>query len=332
MNFCRLKVAFAGLALALQLMAPAKAIDNTSNIPVLLYHSTQVPPAGFSCNYSNTAAYALEQDLQTLHQQGFTVVPLYWITQWALSQRDASELPSRLVGLAFDDGANYDWEDWTHPTCGQIKSFRRILQEFKVSTPSLPWYSPHAANFVLASPAARASILAGNNAAGMLPFPLDDYWWGAANQSGIMEIYNHGMDHDHFRIQSALYDGAIGVSVPVNGAPGQNDFYRTDTGYEAYVQVVTAGSYIAGKIGAFPDLFAYPLGQGQPGSYLFSWFNDYPTTHNTYAAYCLGDTYVSRASPRYCLPRFSYLSGWGTSSGLLQILSNSGQYQFPSSY
>lgn len=316
---------FALVFLGMLLPRFATAIDNSASIPVLLYHSHEFPAAA-PCTSANTAAVALEHDLATLHQEGFTVVPAYWIAEWARGLRDASTLPARVVGITFDDGADFDWNDWTHPTCGLIKSFRRVLQEFKAAHPELPWNSPHASSFVIASPAARATISAFNN------IPINDNWWYAANQSGIIEIYNHGADHDHSALQSTVYDSSFGAYIPVNGAPAENRFYRTDTSAEAYHQVVTAAAFITGRTGAWPDLFAYPRGEGQPDkpdNFIHEWFVNNSPIHNTFAAFCLGESYVTRASPAYCLPRYSYLQSWASNPAFFrQILRESGQYSF----
>jgi hypothetical protein len=309
----------------------ALALSNTAKVPVLLYHSSQV---GYPCDYAHSASVALAADLETLHSQGFTVVPLYWITEWTLGIRDGSTLPAKIVGLSFDDGNDMDWIDNAIPSnaCAPIKSFKTVLQEFKAAHPTLPWYSPHAAIFVIASPAARLKIddvsyLYPSGSTGVNDH-MNDTWWSAANSSGFMEIYNHSADHDHGSITSATYDASMDIYIPVRGYDGgvwvgQDDFAGIDTLDESIVEVQFAAEYIQSKIGAWPDLFAYPYGLASTyirGTY----FPSYGTYHNTLAAYCTNGGYVTRSSPQYCLPRNTYGIGaeWSTPAGFSSILSN----------
>ncbi|MEW6735414.1 MAG: polysaccharide deacetylase family protein [Acidobacteriota bacterium] len=299
------------------------ALPNSAKVPVLIYHSWNV---GSDCSYVNNAPAALESDLETIRQQGFVVVPLYWIAEWAVGIRDGSTLPDKVVGLTFDDGVSGDWYDNASSPCGYVKSFRTILQEFKARYPDLPWYSPHAAVFVVGSPSAR-QFVGGNT--------MTDEWWAAANSSGIMEIYNHSTDHDHESIHGqygpsfpAAFDSSLGIYIPVAGYGmdaynwvGRNNFFRIDSYLEANYEIARSAQYISSKIGVWPDLFAYPFGHEVP--YLINdYFPNYPGEHQTLAAFCCGDSFVTRNSSRYCLPRFSHGSpgGWTTPAGLVSIL------------
>jgi Polysaccharide deacetylase len=303
-------VAITALSISL-ISGNSLALCDTARVPILLYHSWQRN----GCDYSGNAAIALRQDLEMLHQRGYVVVPAYWIAEWVAGLRDGSTLPAKVVGLTFDDGADLDWIDGNGPYDICKWSFRSVLQDFKARHPELPWYSPHAASFVIASPQARATI-SGNS--------QNDFWWGAANSSGIMEIYNHGMDHDHDSIPYAMWDAAVSAWLPV-GAYGDNDwhgranFYRIDSYWESNYEVSRAASYIKTKIGVWPDLFAYPYGHAS--SYLAGYyFPSYWVEHQSLAAFCLGGTYLTKSSPRYCLPRFSFGGDWTTPGGLASLL------------
>ncbi|PTL85002.1 polysaccharide deacetylase family protein [Vitiosangium sp. GDMCC 1.1324] len=297
----------------------AQALPNNAQVPVLYYHSHQTGGAGIPCTYANTAAIALEQDLQTIRAAGFTVVPLYWVAEWARGLRDGSTLPNKVVAISFDDGADYDWVDWAHPNCGTLKSFRRVLQEFKANTPGLPWYSPHASSFVIASPVARSVM---SYATGL---PMGDWWWAEAQNSGIMEVYNHSTDHDNSHIQGSYWDYALSTYIPVMGAPGRDNFYRMTSDAQAFTEVASAAAYIQGKIGVWPDLFAYPNGLGAPGSFIHNWMLGHVGQHQTLAAFCANNAYVSRNSPPYCMPRFGHPSAWPNIWSLQTILLGSGQ-------
>ena len=99
---------------------------------------------------------------------------------------------------------------------------------------------------------------------------------------------------------------------------GQGNFYRINTYQTSSYEVTTAAQYISGKIGAWPDLFAYPYGEAS--SYIQNtYFPSYGSEHQTFAAFCTDQTsrattYVSRASPRYCLGRFTYGYAWPSNS------------------
>lgn len=316
-------------------------LSNNGKVPVLTYHSHDVYSP---CDYANNAILALEQDLETIRSQGFTVVPLYWIAEWAVGIRDGSTLPDKVVGISFDDGLDLDWIDFPSSECGYLKSFRRILQEFKAKYPDLPWYSPHASSFVIGSPIARSIIFPGF---------MNDHWWAEANASGIMEIYNHSADHDHQTIIGPIWEPALGVYLVCGGYGGDADacysqgvwrgcgdnppfglpnFLRIDRYNEALCAVTKSAQYIHSKIyPAWPDLFAYPYGGAS--SYLRNtYFPIYQSQHQTLAAFG-GEVsttnrslnYVTRSQNRWFLPRFIHrrtdgITGWSSTQQLIQIL------------
>ena len=295
---------------------PAMALSDSAKVPVLLYHSSQV---GYPCDYANNAALALSQDLEMIRNKGFTVVPLFWIAEWAVGIRDGSTLPEKVVGISFDDGLDLDWVDNIIPehACAPLKSFRAVLQEFKAAHTDLPWYSPHAVSFVIGSPVARAVILPGY---------LNDTWWAAANSSGIMEVYNHSADHDHVTLNGPFWDAALSTYIPVRGYntignwQGANEFWRIDNYESSYLAVTASAAYISSKIGpAWPDLFAYPFGHAS--NYLrYTYFPYYGYEHKTLAAFSIEPTYVTKGAERYFLGRFGYGDQWTSPTQLAAIL------------
>lgn len=48
-------------------------LADNAKVPVLLYHSWNVNPP---CDYNNSDIQALKEDLETLHDHGFTIIPL----------------------------------------------------------------------------------------------------------------------------------------------------------------------------------------------------------------------------------------------------------------
>ena len=152
------------------------------------------------------------------------------------------------------------------------QSFKTVLQQFKVARPELPWFSPHASVFVIASPTARAAVGEAN-----------ETWWLAAQQSGLMEINNHSMDHDYGGLTVSVKETILlgtTIKIPVMGAPAVNSFDRMSTTMQAFNEVVLSSKYIKGKIGAEPDLFAYPFGQGKPGRFIYNWMTQNEPVRN----------------------------------------------------
>ena len=288
------------------------ALSNSAKVPILTYHPHTVE----GCTYETNDLIALATDLNTLHDQGFTVVPAYWIAEWVRRDRDGSTLPEKVVGLTFDDGADITWVDEVN--CGASTSAKTVLANFKAAHPSLPWYSPHAAIFVIASQLARGHI---GSAAGTT---LSSSWWYAAQNSGFTEVYNHSTDHDHVSITSQEYDPFLLRYIPATGYAdnkwyGENDFTRVTNYQSADAEVKQAAAFIAGMIGVWPDLFAYPFGPTDP--YLQNtYFPNYWSEHQTYAAFCGDNNYATRDSPVYCIPRFVFRSGWSSSAAFQNIL------------
>ena len=307
-----------------QLAGPdrAAALSNDGKIPVLLYHS-----------WTAADHPALERDLATIDQQGFWVIPAFWAVQWMLGQRDGATLPAKAVVLTCDDGARADWYDE-----GAQKSFRRIVEEFKASRPGQS--SAHISSFVIGSPTARAWIDPNGG--------LTDDWWSAANESGVMEVYNHGADHDHPDINDGNGDGKpdgipafnpyfwdqnLGIYVAIGAGPGGGsgtaNFARIDDYREADAEIRRSAAYIASRIApAWPDLFAYPYGQFS--SYLAqTYFPQRQSEHRTVAAFRTGTgsfagNYLKRTTNRWKIPRFTHgaaaPNGWSDSAGLIAIL------------
>ncbi|MFP2908385.1 hypothetical protein ACLESD_25700 [Pyxidicoccus sp. 3LFB2] len=340
----------------------ALALPNDAAVPILLYHSSAAgdsrartdDPATDGCSYERVAAKALRADLEELHAQGFTIVPVRWIAEWALGLRDGSTLPAKVVGITIDDGYNLDW--WSdqpprYPSwCNEARSIREVLVEFKAAHGDLPGYSPHVSSFVIASPVARQKISTAGAPPHQYQYATDD-WWAAAQSSGLMGIYNHSADHDGDYINTWLPDGALGpgFGIPVRsalptpwnqalrwrngactpvpdvsdyGTKSQHDFcyVGTDTGTNttATHQVVRSSEYIQSKTGVWPDLFAYPF--GHHSAQLLAWFENHPSEHRMLAAFATTPAPVRRGSPRYAMGRFTHGSDWKTGAQFKALL------------
>ena len=297
----------------------AAALSNSAQVPILLYHSTNIAAP---CGYAGDDMATLAADLITLKSREIFVVPVYWLVEWALGLRDGSTLPDKVVGITLDDGLDLDWNDLYVPghDCGDnLKSARTVLTEFKNLHPELPWYSPHASSFVIASPVVR-SYLGGQY--------YNDNWWYAAQNSGLMEIYNHSTDHDVDATPGyPLWDAGINAYVPVGGYAdgywdGLSNFSRAANSTVAQLEVVNAANYIGGMTGAYPDLFALPFGIRNTG--LENWFANNQSLHNTLAAFGAPGGYLSRNSERWNLPRLVHNLAWHSPEDFSALLTNAG--------
>jgi peptidoglycan/xylan/chitin deacetylase (PgdA/CDA1 family) len=249
---------------------------------ILCYHSCHA-----GSDYATDDHIALAADLRTIHRLGFRVVPLDWIVDMLLGQRDPIR---RSVALTCDDGVDLDWIDADHPTFGRRRSFANILRDFAAEA---GWGDPpvEMTSFVIASSTTRKELevacLAG----------LDwwsDAWWREAEASGLMRIENHSYDHVH----------------PLAGRVAQRDqrkgdFTLVDTFDDCEAQVAAASTSIASRSGRLPRYFAYPYGQASDylrGVYLA----ERGATLGLRAAFSIEHAYVTLESDRWFLPRFTH--------------------------
>ena len=282
-------------------------------VPILLYHTWNVQD---SCDYAVNDLLALEEDLQLLHDRGYTIVPLKHIAEWVVGDR--LHIPAKSVGISLDDGHDRDFIDNipVNHACGNIKSAHTILREFHERNPE---HQPHATTFVIASRVARNMLDQEYS---------NDNWWGAANSSPYMSVGNHSIDHEHPVIQEKTYDPFFNRYLPAAGYAdgewlGKMKPSRITTMHSANIFVADAGWRISTKTGEWPTLFSHPVGEVSD----FMKYEYLPQMEHsrTYAAFCtefdtVEDTFVTRDSHRYCIPRFTFGWSWNSQEGLLQIL------------
>ncbi len=228
-----------------------------------------------------------------------------------------------MVSITFDDGPETDFINSNFPGCpGGATSGYKVLTDFIAANPGMSWY-PHVSVFVIASPKAREFIsLANPSGCALTPTPgkvtclaFRDDWWQSAQNTGLMEIYNHSADHDHDAITSQVIDyDFYGNAIRVGGPYTGHNFARMASNAEAGVEVAEAAAFISSKIGgAWPDLFAYPFGQAN--SFMQDiYFPQKFAEHQTYAAFCLNrDTALKEehGGKRYCIPRITWKDSWG---------------------
>lgn len=307
----------------------SEALSDNSRVPILLYHPRHVSG---DCSYGNSDLTALEQDLETLHEEGYTVLPLYWLVEWSLGWRRGDTLPDNVVAITLDDGYDSDFligAPGAPEECGQQKSAHSILEAFHEKyKDELPDLSPHISTFVIASKEVR-KLLEENS--------FQDNWWATAHASKFMEVYNHGTSHDHPVIQEKLWDDEMEVWLPESGHDdgiweGKLMPERIVSLDSNRIYIRDSAQYIADKIGAWPDLFAYPMGKVShytKNVYLPYYFHE----HGTVAAFCTERAgrgphplnYMTRSSDRWCLPRLTHGYSWRTPEEFLGILRGSGQ-------
>ena len=118
-------------------------------VPILCYHSCN---AGDS--YATDDHIALAADLRAIYRLGFRVVPLDWVVEALLGEREPI---AKAVALTCDDGVDLDWIDADHPTYGRRRSFANIIRDFVAETgerdPPVEMTS-----FVVASPTTRKEL------------------------------------------------------------------------------------------------------------------------------------------------------------------------------
>lgn len=303
----------------------AEALPNDARVPILLYHTRTISEP---CEYGSDDLVALEQDLETLHSEGFTVMPVYWLVQWSLGWRDGSTLPDKVVGITIDDGYDADYLDRTPAPGGCLprKSARTILHEFRERyADELPDLSPHASLFVIASREVR-------NLLDPIDQHFGDNWWAAAHHSPLMEVYNHGADHDHTVLTEQIWEPLLDAHLPAAGNAdgdwsGKLRPDRINNLESNRVHISYAAEYIASRIGVWPDLFAHPMGRVSDYTRTV-YFPHYFHEHGTVAAFCTEvagrgphpRNYLTRGADRWCLPRLTHGYSWRTPEEFLTIL------------
>ncbi len=268
-------------------------------IPILAYHASNITGNSYRLNDH----IAFENDLYHIHQQGFKIIPLKWISEWVMGDRDLSQLGNKLIGLSCDDGLDLDFKDGHYFAFGPQVSFYNILKHFVESVGHEN--QPHASltSFVIASSEGRKKIddvsLQGHGL-------LNEDWWHEANHSDLIEIENHSWDHRHPDI------------YPENLA----NFTSVQDHETAYKQIVEAKSYIDERLGPNGTaLFAYPW--GHVNDYLLNEF--LPTTglqHGIEAAFTCGATNVIENTSRWELPRYICGFNWKSPTELNSILNS----------
>jgi peptidoglycan/xylan/chitin deacetylase (PgdA/CDA1 family) len=261
------------------------------NMPrlILNYHATRLE----TWTRSGADLLALAADLAELADVGIPVLPLAALL--APDCRDG-------VAITFDDGTRMDGESIVHPVFGRLPSMLSVLAAARARLPQL-----RVSSFVIASPQARADLNAGLIGS-YGPSLMDQGWWLAATQSGLMDLENHSWDHNHPMVQR---------SVQRDNRRG--NFFDIETDAEAEAEIVAASDYIEAVVGRRPRYFAYPF--GDVGDYLRRhWLPGNAARVGLVAAFGTEARALAGDDDRWALPRFVSGRDWRDAGSLAALL------------
>ena len=126
--------------------------SSRQHCPVLLYHSQNV--AGNE--YASNDHVALADDLRLINSLGLKIIPLAWLVDWLLGERDMDI--AHCVCLSFDDGVDADVRDLDFPGFGMQRGFLNIMRDFRNELGPGVQANLHGTSFVIASPEALSLI------------------------------------------------------------------------------------------------------------------------------------------------------------------------------
>ena len=272
-----------------------------NRIPVLTWHGYNV----FGNSYETNDLIAFAKDLRSIDDAGFAVVPLVEVARWVRGERrDFAAFKRPVVALSCDDGTDYDWRDVSHPDYGAQTGFASSIRAFHQTRPGAqPGLT--LTSFVIASASARVQI---DRSAMQAQGALNDDWWRAANDSGLLTVESHGWDHNHPT-----------VSPVVQREQRTGDFFAIDTFAECDMHVRAASQFIESRGGRRPQLFAYPWTQAS--AYMrHEYMPKHAEQNGSIAAFGGQSDYITRESDRWYLPRFVFGPDWNSAAGLRALL------------
>lgn len=265
---------------------------------ILTYHSQNIS----GNDTSNNDHMALAADLQALHEAGCRFVSVQSLVTNLFADgvpKPGLETDKPVVCLTFDDGCDFEVRTLEFAGFGIQPGFLSIMEDFiqqhgKEAQPGL-----HATSFVIASPEARQIIDQGSLFG---QGHMSDDWWRAAAGHPLLDIGNHGWDHNHPDLIAQQY--------------ARGGFTVIETLEHCRQQVVQAGKFIQDITGQWPQIFAYPFGESS--DYIREeFFPKYASEHRSLAALGTQAGLVSAQSDRWDLPRFVCGRDWSTPGELL---------------
>ena len=271
-------------------------------VPVLTYHAVNID----GNDYANNDHVAFAADLHLIDDLGLRVVPLHWIVDQLLGDRQRAL--EGCVALTCDDGTDFDYYDLEHPTHGAQRSLFNCMRDFTNERGTDAQPDLHLTCFVIASAEARVQLdrerLWGRDW-------ISDRWWRAALESGHVAIENHSWDHNH-----------DAIALPgIDGMP-RGSFHPVDTRERADAQIAAAARAIDAVIAPRrTSLFCYPY--SHVNDYLrLEYFPHFSAAHGMRAAFGDGVTPITMDSDRWNLPRYICGHHWKSPEELRAILSS----------
>jgi len=268
---------------------------------ILTYHSQNIR----GNDTTNNDHKALAADLYVLHNAGCRFVSLSSLISNLLAgdpDKSGGKKNLPLICLTFDDGCDFDVRTLEFSGYGKQPGFLRILEDFIQKHGKQAQSGLHATSFVIASPEARQIIDQGSLFG---QGHMSDDWWQAAVGHPLLDIGNHGWDHNHPDLATGHY--------PRGG------FTTIETIEHCRQQVVQAGAFINDITGQWPQTFAYPFGESS--DYIRDeFFPNYGQEHHCLAALGTRPGLVSAQSNRWDLPRFVCGRDWSSPAELLATL------------
>ncbi len=283
------------------LLLQSRPGNPTLKAAILTYHSQNIAGNDPASNDHE----ALAADLQELHNAGYRFVPLLSLINHLFEGGElepGEQTGQPVICLTFDDGCDFDVRTLEFSGYGMQPGFLKIMEDFIQQHGVQAQPGLHATSFVIASPEARAVIDKGSLSG---QGQMSEEWWGAAARHALLEIGNHGWDHNHPDLAAEQY--------PRGG------FTAIETIEHCRQQVVQAGEYIRNKTGQWPQVFAYPFGESS--NYIRTvFFPEYGREHHCLAALGTRPELVSAHSNRWDLPRFVCGRDWSSPAELLAML------------
>ena len=268
---------------------------------ILTYHSQNIA-GNDTANNDHTA---LAADLQALHDAGCRFVSVLSLVNHLFGggPTDSNHDPDQpVISLTFDDGCDFDVYTTEFAEFGIQTGFLRLLEDFIRKNGQQAQPGLHATSFVIASPEARQAIDQGSLFG---QGHMSDDWWHAAASHPLLDIGNHGWDHNH-------------PDLPAEDYP-RGGFTSVETFEHCHHQVVQAGAFIEEKTGQWPQVFAYPFGESS--DYIRNeFFPKYGGEHRSLAALGTCAGLVTTASNRWDLPRYVCGRDWSAPTELLAAL------------
>jgi hypothetical protein len=267
-------------------------------VPILTYHSMNIGGA----DYASNDLVALREDLPVIEAAGFRILPLVdLVERWLAGSLEDEPI----VGLACDDGSDFDYRDLVHPVAGPQRSVLNTLRDFRAANPDKQ-RGLSITSFVIASPEARAIL---DTTCMIGRGWWNDEWWRDAAATGLMGVANHSWDHNHATLPSSPH-----INIE------RGTFHSIATEQLADFEIAQASRFLRERApNPAAALFAYPY--GEPNAFLVeNYFPRRAPEIGVMAAFTHAAEPLTRTSMRWELPRFMCGRDWKSPLELARLL------------